>query len=76
MSRCDFGPRLRRLREERAISQVEMARRLKTTAPTISNWEKGIRTPHFTHLCNLADAFGVSLDRLMRGHDYVPGGVP
>lgn len=76
MSRSGFGERLRVLRNAREMSQTDLARTLKTTPAAVCHWEAGTRTPSFTSLENLADALDVSLDRLMRGIEYMPGGVP
>jgi transcriptional regulator with XRE-family HTH domain len=76
VSRCGFGERLRALREARGLNQCDLALKVGTVQSAVCHWESGSRTPSFTSLENLADALGVSLDRLMRGHDYVPGGVP
>ena len=37
-----LGPRLVRLRQERGLSQQELARALHVTRQAVSNWERGV----------------------------------
>jgi len=60
-----FAQRLRSLREERDISQLELARRLKLSNSTISQYETKGRLPEPRILEMLADFFGVSVDYLL-----------
>lgn len=56
--------RLRDLREDRneKIDQAEIAKLLKTTQQTYSNWETGKREIPFHHVITLAKFYGVSID--------------
>ncbi len=60
----DFGEILRDLRESRGYSQQELGEALRLTRQTISNYEKGKRTPHKEILEEIADFFNVDMDFL------------
>lgn len=60
-----FGERLKELRQEFAIGQVELAKKINVSKGIISLWENGLREPTMTNLISLADYFGVSLDFLV-----------
>ncbi len=60
-----LGSRIRRLREEKGLTQVEMARLLSIRHSTVSQWETGKRTPDYATLRRLAEFFGVPLSHLL-----------
>lgn len=60
-----FANRLKDLREENNLTQVELAQKFNITSQTISQYERGIRTPDFTLLNSIADYFNVSVDYLL-----------
>lgn len=60
-----FGERLRELRLENEIGQVELAKRINVSKGIISFWENGLREPTMSNLISLADVFGVTLDYLV-----------
>ncbi len=55
---------IRRLREERGWTQLELASRLGVTPVTIYNWERGRTEPRVSQFRQLARLFGVSMDDL------------
>lgn len=59
-----FATRLRQLRTEAGLSQSELAKRSGIPQPNISGMENGIRAPTWVTACRIADALGVSVDRL------------
>jgi transcriptional regulator with XRE-family HTH domain len=61
----DFGTRLRSLREQRGLTQRELAVRLQTRVPQISRYETGAFMPNAETLLSLADALGVNVDTLL-----------
>lgn len=61
----NFAKRLKSLREENDIKQVELAKYLKVTSATLSQYEKGVREPNNETLIKLADYFDVSIDYLL-----------
>ncbi len=61
-----FRPsRMRTRRTELGMSQPELAKRIKTTQPRISLWEKGKEKPTFDYLARLAKALECSADWLL-----------
>lgn len=62
-----FGERLYKLRNEKNISQEELAELLDVSRQSISKWENNKAYPEMTRLLFLSDYFQISLDDLMRG---------
>jgi len=60
-----FSDRLRRLRLERKLRQIDLARTLSLAQTTIANYERGTRFPDEDALLRFADYFEVSLDYLL-----------
>lgn len=56
--------RIKQLREERGLTQIELAKNLKISNTTLSQYETGTRVPSDDIKAALADYFGVSLDFL------------
>lgn len=61
----DFGKRLRALRSEHHITQVELAKKLGVTAQAVSKWEKGISFPDLSLVAPMAKIFRISTDQLL-----------
>lgn len=59
-----FGERLKELREERGIGQVELAKAINVSKGIISLWENGLREPKLSNLVSLAAYFKVSINFL------------
>ena len=66
-----LGARIKELRKEFGLSQVELAMRMEVTKQTISNWENGNIQPSVDMLVGLANVFNVTTDYLL-GLDDVP----
>lgn len=62
---CLFAERLKELRCEANIGQVELAMRIGVSKGIISLWENGLREPSMSNLIALARFFGVSIDYLV-----------
>lgn len=60
-----IGRNIKMLREERKLSQTQLARLLWIDRTSLSGYEIGKRVPDIFMLCKLADVFGVSLDTLV-----------
>ncbi len=58
-------PRIRDLREDRDLTQAEVARLLCTTQQQYSKYEQGIQEIPVHHLLTLADFYRVSTDYLL-----------
>ena len=61
---AEFCERVRTLREERHLSQKELAKELKLTLNAYQLYEYGQGYPTYKRLLALADLFDVSLDYL------------
>jgi len=69
-----IGERLREERVKAGISQRELARRLGVSPSLISQLESGQSNPSVGTLYAIVTELDVSLDRLIRGSDYVDNG--
>lgn len=61
-----FARRLKELRKETGITQIEFARKFNIANGTVGNWESGNRQPDYVTLQKIADFFKVSVDYLVR----------
>ena len=61
------GAAIRRLREERGLTQAQLAEMISVSDKAVSKWETGKGLPDLTLLDPLAKALGVSLMELMSG---------
>lgn len=59
-----FSERLRELRVESGVGQVELAQAIEVSKGVISLWENALREPKLTNLVALAKYFNVSVDYL------------
>ena len=60
-----MSERLKELRNEKGVSQKEVARNLKTTDVTIGRYENGDREPKGDMLYSLAKYYDVSVDYIL-----------
>ena len=60
-----LGERLRELREERGLTQRELAAELNLNPVTYLHYEKDQREPPLGVLADMAEYFGVSVDYLL-----------
>jgi len=60
----ELGQRLKSLREEKDLSQLELGERLNISNSTLSLYESGKRQPDYKTLQRIADFYGVSIDYL------------
>lgn len=56
---------IKNLRTARAMSQVELAKRLGVTKQSVSNWENNYIQPSIEMLVRLSEIFSVSTDYLL-----------
>lgn len=61
----ELGDRLKKLREENGISQLELAKVLNLSNVMLSRYEKNKRSPDYETLNKLADFYGVTTDFLL-----------
>ena len=67
----DYSTKLRNLRIQRGLSQMEMAKLFNTSQSSITSWECGRREPDFSTLKRLAAFFGVPLSAILPSDDNV-----
>lgn len=67
----DLGKKIMTMRNEKNLSQEQLAEKINVTRQTISNWENGKFYPDIDSLVNLSKFFNVSLDVLLSYDDKV-----
>lgn len=60
-----LNERIKMLRTENHISQIQLAKALGVSQKAVSLWESGDRVPSATVIASLAKYFGVSADYLL-----------
>ncbi|MCR5358191.1 MAG: helix-turn-helix domain-containing protein [Lachnospiraceae bacterium] len=68
MNQYITGTAIKELREQRKMTQLELAEVLGVSDKTVSKWETAKGYPDITLLELIADAFGISLPELISGH--------
>jgi len=63
----EFGEKLKKVREERGLTQQTLAERLYVTRQAVSRWECGARYPDLLTAKKIATILDVSLDELVSG---------
>lgn len=66
-----FAEQLKKLRQEKNISQEELAQQLFISRQAISKWENGDATPDLENLAKLAELLSVTIDELVTGKEPV-----
>lgn len=61
------GKTIKALRENKGLTQVQLAEKINVSDKAVSKWEKDGCKPDFSYLCALAEFFNVTLDYLMMG---------
>ena len=54
--------RIKQLRKENRLTQVELADKLGVSVSTVAMWETGKRTPNFKTLNDMSDMFDRTID--------------
>ena len=62
-----LGEKIRTLRKNAQLSQEALAEQLDVSRQAVSKWENDISCPDIALLPTMADYFGVTTDRLLRG---------
>ncbi len=68
MNQYITGTAIKELREQRKMTQLQLAEVLGVSDKTVSKWETAKGYPDITLLEPIADAFGVSVPELISGH--------
>ena len=60
-----FADRLKEMRADRSITQVQLAADLGVSKGTVAMWETGKREPNFETVCTLSDYFDRRVDYIL-----------
>lgn len=61
----EFSERLKTLRKEAGLTQVDVAEKLGISQPAYASWERGVKKPTQENLVKIAQIFNVSIDYLV-----------
>jgi transcriptional regulator with XRE-family HTH domain len=70
-ARAQLGLNLRSARDAAGLKQREVAEATGLPESALSDYERGARAPNIFTLIAIADVYGISLDRLVRGREAV-----
>ena len=65
-----LGEKIKKYREEKKLTQLEVAEVLRVKPSTISKYEAGTLEPNIESLKKLAELFGVSVDELLKEDEF------
>lgn len=69
MNKNTFPERLRKLRENAKLSQIDLAKIMNVSNGSISKWERGERQPDYDTLKKISNFFNVTTDYLVGQSD-------
>ena len=69
-NRLEFSERLKTLRKQAQLTQVDVAEKLGISQPAYASWERGIKKPTQENLVKIAQILNVSVDYLVGNSDY------
>lgn len=61
----EFSERLKDLRKQAELTQVDVAEKLGISQPAYASWERGVKKPTQENLVKIAQILGVSVDYLV-----------
>lgn len=65
----EFSERLKTLRKEAGLTQVDVASKLGISQPAYASWERGVKKPTQENLVKIAQILSVSVDYLVGNSD-------
>ena len=65
----EFSERLKTLRKEAGLTQVDVAEKLGISPPAYASWERGVKKPTQDNLVKIAQVLNVSVDYLVGNSD-------
>ena len=65
----EFSERLKKLRKQEHLTQVDIAEKLGISQPAYASWERGIKKPTQENLVKIAQILNVSVDYLVGNSD-------
>jgi transcriptional regulator with XRE-family HTH domain len=66
-----FGQRLRQIRENKGITQKELAEKLNVTFQTISKWENSVTEPDISTIKEIAKLLNCSIEQLFNDSEEI-----
>ncbi|GKV68638.1 hypothetical protein NCCP2716_11360 [Sporosarcina sp. NCCP-2716] len=69
MNTMIFGERLKREREKRNWSQVDLAEKIYVSRQSVSKWETGKNYPSIEVIIELSNLFDITIDELLRSDE-------
>ena len=79
MQNSKIGTIIRTLRQERNMTQQQLADKMNISDKTVSKWERGVGCPDISLLSELSDILGVDTQKLLIGdmtpNDFVGGNM-
>lgn len=61
----EFSERLKKLRKQAQLTQVDVAEKLGISQPAYASWERGVKKPTQENLVKIAKLFNASIDTLV-----------
>lgn len=65
----EFSERLKKLRKQAQLTQVDVAEKLGISQPAYASWERGVKKPTQENLVKIAQILNVSVDYLVGNSD-------
>lgn len=62
-----FSENIRKIREYRKLTQVQLADRIGVTPAAVNQYEKGIKLPNIIYAVKIADVLGTTCEELVNG---------
>jgi len=69
MNNMTFSERLKKEREKRNWSQLDLAEKIHVSRQSVSKWETGKNYPSIEVIIDLSDLFGITIDELLRSDE-------
>ena len=60
-----YGQRIKELRQEKGLTQAELAKQISTTASTVGKYEREVLQPNVDMIVNICKFFGVTSNYLL-----------
>ena len=67
----EFSERLKKLRKQAQLTQVDVAEKLGISQPAYASWERGVKKPTQENLVKIAQVLNVSVDYLVRNSEEI-----
>ena len=71
----EFSERLKKLRKDAGLTQVDVANKLGISQPAYASWERGVKKPTQENLVKIAQILNVSVDYLVGNSEEKADGL-